>query len=212
MPHLPSETTKTASLARDASSFAGLLLSMLLGASATAARATPPADATMESKPAMTTTRDDLPELGISVERPSSANHLYEPQAKRYRVELAMDFSVGIDKAEVPAPKTLDEARRAWDSDAELVKLGEGVTAEGILWASRSFRVRIGFSDGTGKTVHTFKRVSRVYALLPLDEKSHLTCTGYLERAVESADDADLAQLRRICLSMRRLGTPPVGH
>ena len=80
--------------------------------------------------------------------------------------------------------------------------LGEGTTPRGAFYLMRSFEVRVGFSSG-GRSVHTFKPITRVYAALPLDAGAVLECTGYIEHGVESQDDPTLRAVRDVCSSMR---------
>ena len=51
---------------------------------------------------------------------------------------------------------------------------------------------------------HRLQQVSRVHAVLALDHGSHVTCTGYVEHGVDTADDPDIQAVRKICLSMHK--------
>ena len=64
--------------------------------------------------------------------------------------------------------------------------------------------MRVGVpSPVRGQHIHTYEKVSRVYAVLPLDKDKSVRCTGYVERGVQSASDPDIQAVRSICLSMR---------
>ena len=108
--------------------------------------------------------------------------------------------------------KTLAEATENWDRASTSVgfggssagtNLGGGVTAAGGFYAIRSFDVRVGFAAGRGTTIHRYVSVSRVYADVDLGD-GHVTCTGYLERKAEKAEDPEIQVLLGICTSMRR--------
>jgi len=113
--------------------------------------------------------------------------------------------SVAFERRDGPGWKTLAEATGFWDGGGgdERRKLGEGVTDAGVLYAVRSFSVRVGFSSD-GDSIHRDIRVSRVHAGLSVGDGGHVTCTGYLERDVKTLEDPQIQTLLAICTSMRR--------
>ncbi len=113
---------------------------------------------------------------------------------------------VALERRDGPGWTTLAEAASYWDfAEGERRDSGAGVTEAGIFYAIRSFQVRTGFTSD-GDTIHRWETVSRVHAELGVGARGHVVCTGYLERAAESAEDPDIQALLGICTSMRRAG------
>jgi hypothetical protein len=141
---------------------------------------------------------------GIAITVPPYARSEHEAHAGRHSVYLSDLVSVTLHRVDLPAPASLSEALRAWDGDEDMKNLGEGVTPNGVFYGVRTFRVRVGVPTVPGQFIHRWKQVSRVYAVLGLDQGSRVSCTGYVERGVDTADDPDLQAVRAICLSMRK--------
>lgn len=144
-----------------------------------------------------------LDDLGIAVVLPPDAGHDHQVKTRRHVVTLAPHLIVELQSVGQPAPRSVAELQAAWgvpDSD----ELGRGDLPDGGRHIALAFEVRIGFEGMPGQTIHTFKRVARVYAVLPLGAESHVSCTGYIERDVTSNADPDLERVRSICLSMRK--------
>ncbi len=142
---------------------------------------------------------------GITITIPTGARSLHEAHAERHNVDLSWGVSVTLHRVNLPAPASLAEAVKGWNDDEDSTNLGEGVTPNGVFYGVRTFRVRVGVPGGPGgRHLHTWKDVSRVYAMVALDQGSRVTCTGYVERGVESANDPDIKAVRAICLSMRK--------
>jgi hypothetical protein len=141
---------------------------------------------------------------GISLTVPPAARVEHEAHADRHSVYLSSLVSVTLHLARAPAPASLADAAEAWNSDDDSRNLGEGVTRSGVLYGVRTFKVRVGVpSPVRGQHIHTYEKVSRVYAVLPLDKDKSVRCTGYVERGVQSESDPDIQAVRSICLSMR---------
>ncbi len=189
-------------------------------ASARAAPPSAPTDAGPDAAPAIpapSATRTALGTFGVDIVAPATAR-IQPEKNERLEVylspacpsatgdELAPDFCVSavFERAHVPAPSSLADALRRWQSSAEsrgVTRLGEGVTPTGVLFALHTMEVSVGFRSGN-RNVHTSKWVSRVYAALPVNGASHIACTGYVEHKT-AADDADLRAVRDLCTSMR---------
>lgn len=148
--------------------------------------------------------RSPIGDWGVEIYTPPGAQVVHEVAADRHSVHLGYNVDVGLQRFDLAAPGGLAEALVAWDQGDELRKLGEGTTPDGVHYASRSFQVRDGRSGPGGRTVHFYIRVTRVYAVIAVNETSRVECTGYVERDVEDVDDADLAAVREVCLSLRR--------
>jgi hypothetical protein len=118
--------------------------------------------------------------------------------------------TVVLQRVAGPAPATRAEASKRWDaedrsandSDRAAVTHDEGTTAAGAFITARSFDVRVGFSSGE-RSVHTFRRITRVHAVFPIDSATHIECTGYWEQDVDRASDPALRALWDVCASMR---------
>ena len=141
---------------------------------------------------------------GIAITVPPSARSQHEAHADRHNVYLSDGVSVTLNRINVPAPASREEAARAWDEGKDSRKLGEGVTKDGVFYGIRTFKVRVGVPSMPGQHLHTWKQVSRVYAVIALDQASHVRCTGYVEHGVATADHPDILATRAICLSMRK--------
>jgi hypothetical protein len=142
---------------------------------------------------------------GIAIAVPPGARSEHEAPAERHSVYLSDLVVVKLFKVNLAAPTSLAEAAKGWDQERGLRKLGEGVTPNGAFYGIRTFEARVGVSSMEGQAQHTWKPVSRVYAVLPLGPDSRVMCTGYVEKGAESAADPDIQAVRKICLSMRKL-------
>lgn len=141
---------------------------------------------------------------GIAITVPPSARSEHEAHADRHNVYLSQSVSVTLSRIKVPAPASLAEAAKFWNQDKNSKNLGEGVTPSGVFYGVRTFEVRVGVPSMPGEHLHTWKKVSRVYAVIALEPASHVECTGYVEHGVEAADHPDIQAVRAICLSMRK--------
>jgi hypothetical protein len=142
---------------------------------------------------------------GITITIPKGASSQHEAKAERHTIDLSADVSVTLHKVNLPAPTSLAEAAKGWNSDDDSKNLGEGVTPNGVFYGVRTFQVRVGVPNlPRGRHLHALKQVSRVYAVLALDQGSRVTCTGYVERGVVTARDPDIKAVRAICMSMRK--------
>lgn len=181
--------------------------------------AAPPPRGTAPSTPTTTT----LGDWGVEIALPHGVSAEYHSKNDTYHVqlescpdpttdELAYDScrTVILSRNHRPAFATLAEASKQWDDDARgasgasSVTLEEGTVPGGGFFTACSFDVRVGFSSH-GVSVHTFKSILRVFAVLPLDEANHAECNGYLERGVDAASDRALREVRDVCVSMRLL-------
>jgi hypothetical protein len=116
-------------------------------------------------------------------------------------------ISALVERRAGPAPATLEDARRVWNGltnshGAEAATIHDEGTTNGVHFTVRSHRVRVGFTSAGG-TIHTWKTVSRVLAVRPIDETQHLTCEVWIEHDIESAADRDAARGKSLCTSMR---------
>jgi hypothetical protein len=141
---------------------------------------------------------------GVEIAVPAGAKSVHEAAAERHTIYLRYGVQVGLNRIDLAAPASLQEALKPWDQDDELRKLGEGTTPEGVHYAVRAFQVRDGRSSG-GQHVHFFLTVARVYAVMAVGEKRRVECTGYVEHDVDGPDDPDLVAVREVCLSLRRV-------
>lgn len=145
----------------------------------------------------------EVGDWGLTIELPPNARAEHDAAAARHRVTLSSLVSVSLNRVDAPAPGTLEEAEKAWP-DHNARRLASGQTDQGVLYSVRELTVRVGFPGVPGQTVHTFKEVGRIYALLPLGSSKHVTCTGYVEHGVDSIQDRDISAVRDLCLSMRK--------
>ena len=141
---------------------------------------------------------------GVAINVPPSATSEHDAHAERHRIRLSYGVSVVLTRIDLPAPASLSEAVKAWNHEADVENLGEGVTPSGAFYGIRTFQVRAGMPGGSGRHKHMLQQVSRVHAVLALDHGSHVTCTGYVEHGVDTADDPDIQAVRKICLSMHK--------
>ena len=112
--------------------------------------------------------------------------------------------SVSLERIPQPAPKAIEPEPSLYGADPEVRVLADGTTAEGTVFAIRSFRVRIGSPGLPGQTIHRWTRVSRVRVIIGIDNHSHVRCTGYVEHNAEAQDEPDIARVARICLSVHK--------
>ncbi len=141
---------------------------------------------------------------GVLLAVPDGATSNHEAAAERHTLRLATGEIIELHRPAIAGPKTYAEAARQFDFGDDLAKWGDGTTAAGAFWALRTFEVREGFEGMKGQTVHHLTRVSRAFAILPIDDQHHVRCTGFLERDVDSADDPVLQRLAKVCSSLRR--------
>lgn len=168
----------------------------------------PPTDSPVEpvSRVAEPSPPDDatvLDDLGIAVVLPPDAGRDHQAKTRRHVVTLGAQLIVELQFVGQPAPRSVAELQAAWGMPGS-DELGRGDPQDGVRHIAVAFQVRIGFEGMPGQIIHTFKRVARVHAVLPLDAESHVSCTGYIERDVTSNADPDLERVRSICLSMRK--------
>lgn len=121
-----------------------------------------------------------------------------------FEISIGWKVSVRIRRISQPAPADLSAYwdRQDFGDQRQVIQNGEAGKPP---FSVRSYRVRLGEKHGD-TVVHYFERVTRVYAVLPLDSGSHALCTGYLEYAAEQSD-AELAKVLAVCRSMR--SSPP---
>lgn len=168
----------------------------------------PPTDSPVEpvsrvAEPALPEDAAFLDDLGIAVVLPPGAGRDHQVKTRRHVVTLAPHLIVELQFVGQPAPRSVAELQAAWGMPGS-DELGRGDPQDGVRHLALAFEVRIGFEGMPGQTIHTFKRVARVYAVLPLGAESHVLCTGYIEREVASSADPDLERVRSLCLSMRK--------
>jgi hypothetical protein len=141
-----------------------------------------------------------IPEWGVALDVPERANHGFDGDT--YVVAIAWNTSVRITRVAEPAPAGASAAGKYFDAldagdNVELLTQGQ----RGIVsYRAVSFEVRVGFRSGD-QNIHRIERVSRVYAVVPLDAGHHLRCTGYLE--YDAKDSAELDRVIDVCASLR---------
>ncbi len=137
-----------------------------------------------------------IPEWGVALDVPERANHGFEGDV--YVVAIAWNTSVRIERVAEPAPENDDAAALDVGDNVQLLTQGKRAPAS---YRAVSFEVRVGFRSGD-RNIHRIQRVSRVYAVVPLDAGHHLRCTGYLE--YDAKDSAELDRVIDVCASLRR--------
>jgi hypothetical protein len=126
--------------------------------------------------------------------------------------ELAVSFCVSatLYRSAAPAPASLDAALDEWSRVEShqhgFRRLAQGTSPTGVFYTVQTYEARVGFSSG-GRNVHTWKPVSRVYAVVAAGTGS-VSCTGYVEHGADSADEASVATVRDLCMSMRARPPP----
>jgi hypothetical protein len=156
----------------------------------------------IELEPALVAS-ERLCDWGVAIALPPSARR--EPCQCPHQCALGLvsGGSVTLSRATAPAPAKMG-LQVAYHGDGAI--LDEGSTTNGVLWSIQTMQVRMGRSRA-GTHIHWFEWVSRVLAVMPLDDASHVTCTGYLEHRIDSAEDASIQALADVCRSMRRLAS-----
>jgi hypothetical protein len=143
--------------------------------------------------------RTPIGNWGVELFVPEGAESLHYPDADRHSIRLSENASVGLVRV-ASAART---ERTDGDQERNVRVLERGTTPDGFPYTILSFSVRVGVPSPTGKHLHTFEEVTRVYADLAIDDHTRVECTGYLEHGIESMADPDIQMLRRICLSLR---------
>jgi hypothetical protein len=137
----------------------------------------------------------------IDIEAPPGVEPRHDAVNDSYTYDLAWQIGAQLRAIHEPAPSVfpLDTP-----GPGEGRILHSGRTGAGLPYSIQTFEVRRGAPSARGQ-VHWMEWVARVFVALPVDEGRHIRCTGYLERAVDDADDGDLQRLLRMCSSMRLL-------
>jgi hypothetical protein len=141
---------------------------------------------------------------GVSIYVPPGARSEHEVEAERHSVHISDRVVVKLVKVHLPAPASLAEAAKGWNTEKETRNLGEGTTPSGAFYGIRTFKARVGVSAMEGQQKPTWEPVSRVYAVLGVDPEIRVLCTGYVEHGAESAADPDIQAVSKVCLSMRK--------
>lgn len=148
---------------------------------------------------------------GVAIDVDASARGRFESPYDRYVLTASrcVEDCVVITRVRARVP-SLDEARVRWDEETRSVDgslgfvLDEG-TSTRLRFSIRRFTVRRGSPGIEGQTVHRVIEVSRYIAIVPLDESTHLQCTGYVEHAATGIDDPAVVAVRAVCESLQRV-------
>jgi hypothetical protein len=119
--------------------------------------------------------------------------------------------SVELLRIAASAPTDLAAARAGWEAACKsdlgapepALVIGEGGSPGGSLYTVRSFTVRAGVPRA-GAALHTWKRVSRVIAVIPAGTERHVRCTGFIEREVTTLADPEVQGLLSVCQSLQQ--------
>ena len=141
---------------------------------------------------------------GAAVFVPERAGFYFEPANQQFHITTEAErSSVTFSRVNASPPKTAAELPPHWKQGDDLKILAEGASPDGSFYCVVTFEVRVGMPGLPGQTIHMLKTVSRVYAIVPLDESSYATCTAYLEYDA-SHSAAGYGSYRDMCLSIRK--------
>ena len=137
---------------------------------------------------------------GVEVTVPPEATSKHDAPNRHHWIQVP-GAELTLRLFDRPAP-SFDDALRSWKAGENLMTFGEGVTEHGAFYALHSFELVDGRS-WDAQNFHFRFRVTRVHAILPIDDRHHVECTSYIDRSV-AADDDTLAAVAQICKSLRR--------
>ncbi len=149
---------------------------------------------------------------GVAVHVDRATRARFESPYDRYALTTPHCTEYCITIARVRASMPTEEAAVAafvreseGDDPSAAVTLTRGVSRAGTVFVARRFEVRRGSPGIAGQTIHYRAEVSRFFAAVPIDEASHLVCTGYVEHGVTSMDEPAMRAARDVCLSLGRV-------
>lgn len=173
--------------------------------------ATPPADASVKVVPVdAAVPPTELKRFGITIELPAKTKWSYDDaHPSRAHASLGKHNRLQIEKVDAAPPKTLQQAVAIWARRVTRPDLvfETGKTRAGLFYGSGSYQqLGGGFYDSTsGYNVEMTSGVTRLFALMPLDAKSYVWCSIYLDVDADNARNEEVQRALEICLSLKRI-------